>query len=146
MVITVRQYACQRSRATTNVSTPIYRHVNTVRKFACAAIMCGCQQPWSGRMATLGRLRRYSVPLRLTIYDRGWPSSRTTVAGIHTCLRRMRTFSPAWSFGSSRAPRSNTALCRRCRCSSCGRGSTTFGSRSAGRIGIFELSTLLISI
>ena len=30
------------------------------------------------------QLRRYSVPLRLTIYDRGWPSSRTTVAGIHT--------------------------------------------------------------
>ena len=30
------------------------------------------------------RLRRYSVPLRLTMYDRGWPSSRTTIAGNHT--------------------------------------------------------------
>ena len=30
------------------------------------------------------RLRRYSVPLRLTTYDRGWPSSRTTIAGVHT--------------------------------------------------------------
>ena len=61
-------------------------------------------------------------------------------------LWRMRTLSPFWSFASSRAPRSNTALCRCCRCSSCGRGSTTFGSRCAGTIGIFELSTLLISI
>ena len=30
------------------------------------------------------RLRRYSVPLRLTMYDRGWPSSRTMIAGNHT--------------------------------------------------------------
>ena len=30
------------------------------------------------------RLRRYSVPLRLTMYDRGWPSYRTTIAGNHT--------------------------------------------------------------
>ena len=30
------------------------------------------------------RLRRYYVPLRLTMYDLGWPSSRTMIAGNHT--------------------------------------------------------------
>ena len=32
-------------------------------------------------------LRRYSVPLRLTMYDRGWPSPWTTIAAdVHTMI------------------------------------------------------------